>query len=163
MHLLRLIKLQKWSCLLLAVLVIVLANNLSAQDSSWTGLGGDGLWSNPNNWSPVGVPPSGNSSSPVIGGVTLNAANGWLSMTVPPGQVESPGTGNPTEENNMIFGPEWGAVLNVYGTLNWDYYLAPVQDDPAYPTVIASLRRRLDVRPGPRTGRYVVSIGAALT
>ncbi len=95
MELMRIMKLQKRFCVILAVLVIALANHLSAQDSSWTGLGGDGLWSNPNNWSPVGVPPSGNSSSPVIGTVTLNAANGWLTITVPPGQVESPGTGNP--------------------------------------------------------------------
>ena len=119
-----------------AVLAVTLANPLPAQDSSWTGLGGDGLWSNPNNWSPVGVPPQGNSTNPVIGNITLNAANGWLTITVPPGQMESPGVGNSVEEYNLIYGPEWGAVLNVYGTLNWDYYLAPVQDDPAYPTVV---------------------------
>ncbi|HTR43675.1 MAG TPA: hypothetical protein VMH87_18845, partial [Pseudomonadales bacterium] len=118
------------------VLAVTVANHLSAQNSSWTGLGGDGLWSNPNNWSPVGVPPSGNPTTPFVGNVTLDAANGWLTMTVAPGQVESPGVGNSVEEYNMIYGPEWGATLNVYGTLNWDYYLAPVQDDPGYPTVI---------------------------
>jgi hypothetical protein len=113
-----------------------LLNCLSAQNSSWTGLGGDGLWSDANNWSPVGVPAPGNPSTPLIGNVTLDAANGWLTMTIPPGQVESPGVGNSVEEYNMIYGPEWGATLNVYGTFNWDYYLAPVQNDPAYPSVI---------------------------
>jgi arabinan endo-1,5-alpha-L-arabinosidase len=130
------VKLQKWSWVIFAVLATAVPNNLSAQNSSWTGLGGDGFWSNPNNWSPVGVPPPGNSTNPIIGNITLNAANGWLTITVPPGQVESPGVGNSVEENNMIYGPEWGAVLDVYGTLNWDYYLAPVQDNPAYPTVV---------------------------
>lgn len=118
------------------VLGIALANPLLAQDSTWTGLGGDGLWSNPNNWSPVGVPPSGSSATPVIGDMTLSAANGWLTITIPAGAVESPGTGNPTEEDNLIYGPQWGASLDVYGTLHWDYYLAPVQDDPDYPSVI---------------------------
>jgi hypothetical protein len=130
------IKLQTSSCLIFAVLAVTLANPLLAQDSTWTGLGGDGLWSDPNNWSPVGVPPAGSSSNPAIGNMTLSAANGWLTITIPSGQVESPGTGNPTEEYNLIYGPQWGASLNIYGTLNWDYYLAPVQDDPAYPSVI---------------------------
>jgi len=119
-----------------ALLAGSLANSAWGQSSTWTGLGGDGLWSDPNNWSPVGVPPSGNPSTPFIGDVTLNAGNGWLTMTILPGQVESPGVGNSVEEYNMIYGPEWGATLNVYGTLNWDYYLAPVQDVPSYPTVV---------------------------
>jgi len=129
-------KLRKWHCLMLIILVVALVDVVSAQDSTWTGLGGDGLWSDANNWSPVGVPPSGNSSSPVIGNVTLAAANGWLSMTILPGQIETPGVGNSVEEYNLIYGPQWGATLDVYGTLDWDYYLAPVQDDPAYPSVV---------------------------
>src|ERR1700677_551457 len=93
-------KLRKWHCLMLIVLVVARVNAASAQDSTWTGLGGDGLWSDANNWSPVGVPPSGNASSPVIGNVTLAAANGWLSMTILSGQVETPGVGNSVEEYN---------------------------------------------------------------
>jgi arabinan endo-1,5-alpha-L-arabinosidase len=118
------------------VLAMVLANDVPAQNSTWTGLGGDGLWSDANNWSPVGVPPPGNPSTPVIGNITLNAGEGWLSMTVPPGQVESPGVGNSVEEDNFIYGPQWGATLDVYGTLNWDFYLVPVQNAPYYPSVI---------------------------
>lgn len=130
------VKSQKWLYFLLVVVGMLLINSVSAQNSDWTGLGGDGLWSDPNNWSPVGVPPSGSPSTPVIGSVTLSPANGWLTMTILAGQVESPGVGNSTEEYNYIYGPEWGATLNIYGTLNWDYYLVPVQDDPVYPTVV---------------------------
>ncbi len=128
------------NCFRPAIVTVLLAGSLltrvSGQSSTWTGLGGDGLWSDPNNWSPIGVPASGNSSTPFIGNVTLDAGNGWLTMTILPGQVETPGVGNSVEEYNMIYGPEWGATLNVYGTLNWDYYLAPVQDVPSYPTVV---------------------------
>ena len=116
-------KSRKWHRLMPITLAIALVDVVSAQNSTWTGLGGDGLWSDANNWSPVGVPPSGNPSTPVIGNVTLDAANGWLAMTILPGQVETPGVGNSVEEYNLIYGPEWGATLDVYGTLDWDYYI----------------------------------------
>jgi hypothetical protein len=49
-----------------AIVTVLLAgcllNHVFAQNSNWTGLGGDGLWSDANNWSPVGVPPSDNPS-----------------------------------------------------------------------------------------------------
>ena len=97
------------------------------QDSHWSGLGGDGLWRNPNNWNPTGVP-----SSTVDANVWLDSANGWSVMTITNGEVESPGSGS----SDMIYGPEFGAGLNVYGTLNWRNYLVPVQNDPTHPSIV---------------------------
>src|SRR3974390_2012211 len=99
----------------------------SGQDSHWSGLGGDGLWKNPNNWNPTGVP-----SSAVDANVWLDSANGWSAMTITNGEGESPGSGT----GDMIYGPEFGAGLNVYGTLNWRNYLVPVQNDPTHPSIV---------------------------
>jgi Glycosyl hydrolases family 43/Concanavalin A-like lectin/glucanases superfamily len=108
-------------------LAVCLMQNVSAQDSHWSGLGGDGLWDNPNNWNPAGVP-----SSSVDANVWLDSANGWSVITVTNGDVESPGSGS----GDMIYGPEFGAGLNVYGTLNWRNYLVPVQNDPTHPSIV---------------------------
>ena len=109
------------------VLAALLVQRAWAQDSHWSGLGGDGLWNNPNNWSPAGVPSSG-----VDANVWLDSANGWSVMTITNGDMESPGSGG----GDMIYGPEFGAGLNVYGTLHWRNYLVPVQNDPAHPSIV---------------------------
>jgi Glycosyl hydrolases family 43/Concanavalin A-like lectin/glucanases superfamily/Bacterial Ig-like domain (group 2) len=109
------------------VLGACLTYHASAQDSHWSGLNNDGLWASPNNWNPVGRPPSN-----VDANVWLDAANGWSVITITNGEVESPGNG----ASDMIYGPEFGAGLNVYGTLNWRYYLAPVQSDPTHPSIV---------------------------
>ncbi len=101
--------------------------SVSAQDSHWSGLGGDGLWADPNNWNPVGVP-----SSSVDASVWLDSANGWSVITISNGEVENPGSGS----GDMIYGPEFGAGLDLYGTLNWRWYLAPVQSDPAHRSIL---------------------------
>jgi hypothetical protein len=104
-----------------------------AQDSHWSGLGTGSLWSDLNNWTPVGVPPSGNPTTPYAGNVWLDAANGVSVITIPAGAVETPGVGNATEVYNTIFGPEWGVTLNVYGSLTYDWLLFPVQNNPNAP------------------------------
>ena len=109
------------------VLAAGLIYNADGQDSHWSGLGGDGLWGDPNNWNPTGVP-----SSTVDANVWLDSANGWSVMTITNGEVESPGSGS----SDMIYGPEFGAGLNVYGTLNWRNYLVPVQNDPTHPSIV---------------------------
>lgn len=103
----------------------------SAQDSHWNGTPGNNLWNVATNWNPVGVPPSGPSG--FIGNVWLDQANGDTLFVIPPGDVESPGVPPPgsPEEFNTIFGPEFGASLDVYGTLNFDWLLFPVQNNPA--------------------------------
>lgn len=111
-------------------LAAVLAHSAAA-DSTWNGTLTNNLWSNPNNWSPVGVPPPGNPTTTFQGNVYLDAANGDSVITIAAGDVESPGVGNTNEVYNTIFGPEWGVTLNIYGTLNYDWFLFPVQNDPA--------------------------------
>ncbi|HUA38161.1 MAG TPA: family 43 glycosylhydrolase [Candidatus Sulfopaludibacter sp.] len=110
-----------------AFLAAFLVYGASGQDSHWSGLGGDGLWGDPNNWNPVGVP-----ASTVDANVWLDSANGWSVMTITNGEMESPGSGS----SDMIYGPEFGAGLNIYGTLNWRNYLVPVQNDPTHPSIV---------------------------
>jgi hypothetical protein len=116
------------------VLTTGLLQTASAQDSHWNGTPGNNLWNVATNWNPAGVPPSG----PVgfVGNVWLDQANGDTLFVIPPGDVESPGvpplgTGTTNETFNTIFGPEFGASLDIYGTLNFDWLLFPVQNNPA--------------------------------
>ena len=114
-----------------AALAVGFVHNSMAQDSHWAGTTTNNLWSNPNNWNPVGVPPPGDPVTPFQGNVWLDAANGDTVITIAAGDVENPGVGNTTETFNTIFGPEWGVTLNIYGTLNFDWILYPVQWYPA--------------------------------
>src|ERR1700682_4261001 len=58
-----------------AVLVLFVAAGANAsQTSSWTGAS-DALWSNPNNWSPIGVPASGDSVAFPSGAAHLTNTN----------------------------------------------------------------------------------------
>jgi hypothetical protein len=88
-------------------------------DTDWTGNAGDNDWNDPGNWS-SGVPsannynvfldPQANNSFPIIGaGETAN-----VGYPLPSGQY-------PT-----VFGPEWGQTLDIYGTLDVSWYMAPV-------------------------------------
>jgi len=121
------LKFRKGAYWVSAAVASCLISNAAAQDSHWSGLGGDGLWADPNNWTPVGVP-----SSSVDANVWLDSANGWSVITITNGEVETPGSG----AGDMIYGPEFGAGLNLYGTLNWRWYLIPVQNDPTHPGIL---------------------------
>jgi hypothetical protein len=110
---------------------LCLAHGVSAQDSHWAGPTTDDLWSNANNWSPVGVPPIGNPTTAYIGNVWLQPVSGVpVPITIGVGDVESPGVGNSTEQYNTIFGPESGCTLNNYGSLSFDWTIVPWQTDP---------------------------------
>jgi hypothetical protein len=102
-----------------------LVHNASA-DSSWSGLGGDGLWANPLNWS-GGVVPGNN------GNLTIDPNNGSSVITIVGGETETPGI---SDTYGMIWGPEWGGTLNIHGTLKTSWYLAPVQWDSTHRSVI---------------------------
>jgi Bacterial Ig-like domain (group 2) len=108
------------------------AFGVSAQDSHWNGTAGNNLWNNPNNWNPVGVPPPGNPTTTFTGNVWLDPSpvDGDSVITIGAGDTEMPGVGNSTEVYNTIFGPEFGCTLNVYGTLTFDWTIAPYQPDP---------------------------------
>jgi hypothetical protein len=113
------------------VLTTCLLQSVSAQDSHWNGTPGNNLWNVATNWNPAGVPQSGPPS--FVGNVWLDQANGDTLIVIPPGDVESPGVPTPgsPETFNTIFGPEFGASLDIYGTLNFDWLLFPVQNNPA--------------------------------
>jgi hypothetical protein len=113
---------QNTGGLALAGLALCLAPGASAQDSHWNGTVANNNWNVPGNWTPVGVP-----SSTIDANVWLDAANGDNVITIPAGTVESPGSGM----YDTIFGPEWGVTLNVYGTLTYQWFLFPVQNNPA--------------------------------
>ena len=148
-------KLKQLSCVASIGLALCLMHNASAQnpvpgtqnDYHWRGLGGDELWSNPNNWeiwtnldnqNPAvlvdsglqGVPAPGNPTTTFTGNVWLDPANGSSVMMIGAGDTEMPGVGNSAEVYNTIFGPEFGCTLNVYGTLTFDWTIAPYQPDP---------------------------------
>jgi hypothetical protein len=95
---------------------LCLAQGAYATDYHWTGLGNDGLWNNPANWDngvPVGP---GN-------GAFLDAANGWSTITITnTDDIVVP---------DMVFGPEWGVTLNIYGKVHCGWYTVPVQWDSA--------------------------------
>jgi Bacterial Ig-like domain (group 2) len=139
-------------------LALCLVQNASAQnpvpgtenDYHWIDLGGNQLWDNANNWeiwtnlgnvNPSdmvdsgfqGLPLPGNPTTPFVSNVWLDPApaNGDSVITIPVGDTETPGIGNSTEEYNTIFGPEFGATLNIYGTLEFDWTIAPYQPDPS--------------------------------
>ena len=113
-------------------LALCLAHSVSAQDSHWNGTIGNNLWNNPNNWNPVGVPPPGNPTTTFTGNVWLDASpvDGDTVITIPVGDFETPGVTNSSEVYNTIFGPEFGCTLNIYGTLTYDWTMAPYQPDP---------------------------------
>ena len=108
------------------------AFGVSAQDSHWNGTVGNNLWNNPNNWNPVGVPPPGNPTTTFTGNVWLDPSpvDGDSVITIGAGDTEMPGVGNSAEVYNTIFGPEFGCTLNLYGTLTFDWTIAPYQPDP---------------------------------
>ena len=133
-------KLKKLCYIVFAALALCLVQNASAQDDHWTGLGNDGLWANPLNWSLGVVPPPGNPTTPYIGNVWLDAANGSSTITITNGEVESPGVGNSVEKYDTAYGPEYGVTLNIYGTLNFDWILYPVQNNPAAVRSYVNLR-----------------------
>jgi hypothetical protein len=116
----------------IVALALCLAHSVSAQDSHWNGTVGNNLWNNPNNWTPAGVPPPGNPTTTFTGNVWLDPSpvDGDSVITIGAGDTETPGVGNSAEVYNTIFGPEFGATLNVYGTLTFDWTIAPYQPDP---------------------------------
>ena len=106
-------------CPVALLLAVCLIQNAAAQPAIlpgdiewWSGLAGNGLWSDPNNWIPPAVP-STNSQ------VSLAPANGSSVVTVVSGEKAGAAS---------VSGPTSGMTLNVYGTLHSGLYLVPVAD-----------------------------------
>jgi hypothetical protein len=113
-------------------LALCLAHSVSAQDDHWNGTTNNTLWNVATNWSEGIVPPPGNPTTTFTGNVWLDPSpvDGGSVITIGAGDTEMPGVGNSAEVYNTIFGPEFGATLNVYGTLTFDWTIAPYQPDP---------------------------------
>jgi hypothetical protein len=124
-------KIQKISCGAAVFLALCLIHSVSAQDSHWNGTTNSTDWNVASNWNPAGLPPPGNPTTSYVGNVWLDPSpvDGDTVITIPVGDVESPGVGNSSEVYNTIFGPEFGCTLNVYGTLSFDWTIAPYQPD----------------------------------
>ncbi len=92
-----------------------------AQTYHWTGNAGDNNWNTPGNWD-VGTVPDNNST-----GVYLDPqANGSI-PTIPAGTTVDVGLNDTANSTfSLIFGPEFGQSLNIYGSLVNQWYLAPV-------------------------------------
>ncbi len=123
---------KKACCLAAIGLALCVVHSASAQDSHWNGTANNTDWNVATNWNPVGVPPPGNPTITFTGNVWLDPSpvDGDTVITITPGDVETPGVGNSTEVYNTIFGPEFGCTLNIYGTLEFDWTIAPYQPDP---------------------------------
>lgn len=107
---------RNYSICLVVALALLLGGGAYAQDYTWTGGGGDGMWNNPLNWDQFMVPDE----------YANNIFLGSATITIGPGEVQQPGL---YTTFSTIFGPDWGGTLNIYGTLNYNWYLAPVQWD----------------------------------
>ncbi|HUA38163.1 MAG TPA: PEP-CTERM sorting domain-containing protein [Candidatus Sulfopaludibacter sp.] len=97
-------------------------------DTHWTGNAGDNDWNNAGNWD-SGVPgvnnynvfidPQSNNSYAIIGvGETANVGTWSGTWGV------APGGSSPIYPT--LYGPEWGQTLDIYGSLNVGWYMAPV-------------------------------------
>ncbi len=134
-------------------LALCLNQRVSAQDDHWNGTPTSIMWNNPANWLFNGtiqeVPPNDTNAGGSVscatstyfgGNVWLDPANGGTVIEVPPGDIEAPGfpqCGQPGTANfNTIYGPEFGCTLNVYGSLSWDWTMAPYSPDPAVHSII---------------------------
>jgi arabinan endo-1,5-alpha-L-arabinosidase len=90
---------------------------------NWTGNGGNTLWSNPANWD-TGVPGTTTTNGVYLG--ANSAGSEATTITIAGGDVENCGT---VGGNQSIYGPQWGAKLNIYGTLNLGFIIFPAQWD----------------------------------
>jgi hypothetical protein len=125
-------KLNKLNSVFSLGMALCLIQSVSAQDDHWAGTTNNTDWNVATNWSLGMLPPPGNPTTTYTGNVWLDPSpvDGDTVITIPQGFLADPGVGNSTEVYNTIFGPEFGCTLNVYGTLTFDWTIAPYQPDP---------------------------------
>ena len=80
----------------------VYLKDLSRQIREWTGLGGDGLWSNPANWDPEGVPVEGDEILFGSGSITLSGETPKLRYMEVSGTVNFSGWETKLNVSNMV-------------------------------------------------------------
>lgn len=117
---------KKLYCLAAAMSGMLMITSAMA-DTHWTGNGGNNDWNNAANWT-AGVPSASNFNAfvdptngyPVIGAGESAYVGQWSGTFGTPPMV---GTNSvyPT-----FYGPEWGQTLDIYGSLNVGWIMAPV-------------------------------------
>src|ERR1017187_5328558 len=115
-------KLKKLCYAASIALAMCLIHTASAQN--WTDADGNHLFADRSNWSTLGV--AGMNDSATIG-VNFDNSNVCIIVT---GETESVGTNGNV---GSIFGPQWGATLDVYGTLNYGFMMVIAQWDASGP------------------------------
>ncbi|MGA2246278.1 MAG: LamG-like jellyroll fold domain-containing protein [Verrucomicrobiota bacterium] len=116
----------------LGLALCLVQSALAWPDFQWTGLGGDGMWNNPLNWTNLDLNTTGLPEDDVSGAnVQIDPANGSSVITIPAGYVVDLDFENPTAYYNTIYGPEQGATLDIYGTLEYAWAIAPYSPNPA--------------------------------
>jgi len=117
----------------LKIVVLLLAVSLTGtawsagEDYHWTGEGDDNLWTTPENWDPLGPPLSDS------GNIWISAPNAVI-VEIPSGYTARCTFGGGGD--GTIFGPDWGPQLDIYGGLEYDWYIAPMQNDSTNPSTI---------------------------
>jgi hypothetical protein len=117
------------------VLVFSLAGSAFAitYNYFWTNATGNGLWTTPGNWGPLGPPDTAPVGSIVNIFLAGTPTTRLMPLTIPPGY-----DADCTDTSCTIFGPEWGLHLDIYGKLGFDWTIAVVQglaglNDPCNP------------------------------
>ncbi len=108
-------------------------------DFLWTDASGDNMWNNPNNWTNLdnatnGLPENDPSQT---GAVQIDPVNGSSVCIIPAGYTVDIGYETPGAPlYNTIFGPENGEFLNIFGTLKYNWTIAPYSPNPAVRSII---------------------------
>ncbi|HXD00778.1 MAG TPA: LamG-like jellyroll fold domain-containing protein [Verrucomicrobiae bacterium] len=133
-------KLKKISYAACVVLTLCLIHKASAfPDFLWTDATGNNLWNVPNNWTNLdnatnGLPENDPSQS---GAVQVDPVNGSSVCIIPAGYTVDIGYETPGAPlYNTIFGPENGESLNIFGTLEYNWTIAPYSPNPAVRSII---------------------------
>ncbi len=125
------------------VLAACLSHNAyAAQSTTWSGAGDGTNWANPANWS-SGVPsnaPGGSAFDSYVAAYPVTViTNGYVAdVGTLSTNVDVIVTNGSVITTNLasygtLYGPEWGQILNIYGTLNVNWMIAPVGTDPQTP------------------------------
>jgi hypothetical protein len=111
-------------CYIVSVTLAIFLGRSAAAQSVWTDADLNGLWDDPNNWS------GGTPTNTAGWFVTINPAAG-SACTIIDTDVLNIGTlSDDVSTYGTIYGPEFGANLNIYGTLDVNWTIAPVQNNP---------------------------------
>jgi hypothetical protein len=120
------------SCTVIIGVLVGLAHDaLAWPDYQWRDTSGNNEWTNVVNWINLDGNTNGFPQSDPSGpAVQIDPVNGSTTCILPPGLTVDLDYENPTAYYNTVYGPEFGEHLNIFGTLEYGWMMAPVQTDP---------------------------------